>query len=103
MLLFVWTKFFRILWIYFSIYLLVYNYLLSFLQPFFNTWFTFASFRNDVKSPLLIETLIDRWTKSENVSDSSLIILVGTSVSSQGLKAPKQTKNLLKNFVFLHA
>ena len=60
------------------------------MQPFLNTGFTFANFRNYVKSPLLIETLIDRWTKSVNISEFSLKVLVATSVSWQGLEAPKQ-------------
>ena len=58
---------------------------------FSKTGITFASFRNDWKSPLLIEALIEGWTKSVNMSAFSLIILVGTSVSWQALETSKQT------------
>ena len=81
------------------------------MQPFLNTGFTFANFRDYVKSPLLIEKCLDRWTKSVNISEFSLKVLVGTSVSWQGSKAPKQTvswkisffstlENLNKSFDF---
>ena len=91
MFLFIWKKFFRILWIYFSIYGLVYNYLSEFLQSFLKTRIVFPSFRNDGKSPLLIETLSEGWPKFVNMSAFSLIILVGTSISWQALEAYKQT------------
>ena len=51
--------FFRMLWIYFSTYLSVYSYLLSFFQSFLKRELTFATFRNDGKSPLLIEALTE--------------------------------------------
>ena len=60
--------------------------MLSFLK----TETIFGSFRNDGKSPLLIEALLEGWTKSVNMSTLSLIILVGTSVFWQALKVSKQ-------------
>ena len=95
MILFVWTRFFRILWIYFSIYLLVCSYVLNFYTLFctlfFQTGITFARLRNDGKSLLLTEALTEGWTKSLNISAFSLVNLVGTSVSWQDLQASKQT------------
>ena len=68
--------------------------MLSFLK----TGITFASFKNDAKSPLLIGALIEGWTKSVNMPAFFLIILVGTSVSWQALEASKQTNSLKISF-----
>ena len=70
------------------------------MQSFLKTGITFANFRNDGKSPLLIEALTEGWTKSVNMSTFSLISLVGTSVSWQALEASKQ-RIYWKFFFFL--